>query len=110
MRQPVGAIQIEGRRAVAPRHVFRDTTFYFESTVGRPRALLMATLAVAPEHPLVGPLVENIVQRGRAARETAGGTPRTRGSAVIGASAFDRKLQAASGGPRGALRVARESG
>ena len=98
------AIQIEGRRAVLPDSVFRDTTFYFESTVRPAARLLTATLAVAPDHPLIGPLVENIIQRGRAARYGWWNT-QDWGMAVVALSAFDRKVQAASTGPRGALRV-----
>ena len=97
------AIQVEGRRAVLPDSVFRDTTFYFESTVRPAARLLTATLAVAPDHTLVGPLVENIVQRGRAARNRWWNT-QDWGMAVVALSAFDRKLQSTAGS-RGVLHV-----
>jgi uncharacterized protein YfaS (alpha-2-macroglobulin family) len=96
-------IQIEGRRAVLPDSVFVDSTFYFESSVRPAARLLLATLAVAPDQPLIGPLVENIVQQGRAARGRWWNT-QDWGMAVVALSAFDRK-QAGNGGDRGTLRV-----
>ncbi len=58
-------VKIEGRRATLPKATRRD--FYFFSPV-RPLAwLLSATLAVDPAHPLVGPMVETLVQQGRGA-------------------------------------------
>jgi uncharacterized protein YfaS (alpha-2-macroglobulin family) len=57
------SVQVEGRTAVLPAASRRE--FYFSSII-RPAAwLLQATLAVAPDHPLVGPLVELLIQQGR---------------------------------------------
>jgi uncharacterized protein YfaS (alpha-2-macroglobulin family) len=57
-------IRVEGNRAVLP-----DSTrpwFYFESRV-RPLARVMtATLAIEPEHALVGPMAETLAQQNRA--------------------------------------------
>ena len=96
-------IQVEGRRAVLPDSLFRDSTFYFESTVRPAARLLLATLAVAPDQPLIGPLVENVVQQGRASH----GWWNTQdwGMAVVALSAFDRQQHAADSGARGTVRV-----
>jgi uncharacterized protein YfaS (alpha-2-macroglobulin family) len=57
-------VAVEGRRAVLPEAA-RRREFYFRS-FSRPTAqLLTATLAVEPDHPLVGPLIETLVQQGR---------------------------------------------
>jgi uncharacterized protein YfaS (alpha-2-macroglobulin family) len=57
------SVRVEGRAAVLPPASRRD--FYFYSLI-RPAAwLLRATLAVDPDHPLVGPLVELLIQQGR---------------------------------------------
>ncbi|HEU5040042.1 MAG TPA: alpha-2-macroglobulin family protein, partial [Gemmatimonadales bacterium] len=59
-------IRVEGRAATLPAATPRD--FYFFSPI-RPAAwLLSATLAVEPAHPLVGPLVETLIQQGRGQR------------------------------------------
>lgn len=57
------AVRIEGRTASVPDSL--RSRFYFRSLV-RPAALLLeATLAVDPAHPLVAPLFETVVTRGR---------------------------------------------
>ncbi|HEX6537402.1 MAG TPA: alpha-2-macroglobulin family protein, partial [Gemmatimonadaceae bacterium] len=59
-------VRLEGNRAVLPPRA-TDEDFYFASR-SRPMArLLTATLAVNPTHPLVGPMVETLVQQGRGA-------------------------------------------
>ncbi len=58
-------VRLEGRRASLPEE---PDLFYFESTVRAEARLLIATLAIEPGHPLVGPLVETLVQQGRVAR------------------------------------------
>ena len=88
------AVQIEGRRAVLPSTI-DDSTFYFESTVRPAARLLMATLAVAPQHPLVGPLVENVVQQGRAASRW---NTQDWAMAVEALSAFERTQRPATAG------------
>jgi uncharacterized protein YfaS (alpha-2-macroglobulin family) len=55
---------IEGRRAVLPDSLV-SSYFYFRSSARPIARLLMATLAVEPAHPLVGPLVETLIQHGR---------------------------------------------
>ena len=57
-------VRVDGRRAVIP-----DSTllpFYFSSTVRPYAEILMGTLAVDPNHPLLGPLAEAIIAQGRA--------------------------------------------
>ncbi|MFL5561561.1 MAG: alpha-2-macroglobulin family protein, partial [Gemmatimonadaceae bacterium] len=98
------AVRIEGRRAVLPDSVFQDTTFYFASSVRPAARLLLATLAVAPDHPLVGPLVENMVQQGRAARGSWWNTLDW-GLAVQALTAFDRKQQPKGASSDATLRV-----
>jgi hypothetical protein len=59
------AVKVEGRAATLPEASRR--AFYFFSPV-RPIAwLLSATLSVNPSHPLVGPMVETLVQQGSGA-------------------------------------------
>ena len=58
-------VRLEGRRASLPAE---QDHFYFESSVRDEARLLIATLAIEPGHSLVGPLVETLVQQGRAAR------------------------------------------
>ena len=58
------SVRVEGRAAVLPAASRRD--FYFESRIRPAAYLLRATLAVAPDHPLVGPLVELLIEQGRA--------------------------------------------
>src|SRR5262249_14284452 len=57
------ATKVEGRSATLPPASRR--TFYFESQIRPAAFLLSATLAVQPDHPLVGPLVETLIARGR---------------------------------------------
>ena len=91
-------VQIEGRRAVLPAAA-RDSLFYFESTVRPAARLLLATIAVAPNHPLVGPLVENVVQQGRATRWW---NTQDWAMAVEALAAFERKQRT---GPAAPVRV-----
>jgi hypothetical protein len=60
------AVRVEGRHAVLPDSA--ETRFYFASRARPLARLLTATLATAPDHPLVGPMVETLVERGRARR------------------------------------------
>ena len=59
-------VRVEGRRAVIPPRAHR--AFYFYSTLRPAAQLLTATLAIEPEHPQIGPLVETVIQQGRAGR------------------------------------------
>jgi uncharacterized protein YfaS (alpha-2-macroglobulin family) len=58
-------LKVEGRRAVLPSDISAKY-FYFWSTIRPAARLLTATLAVDPQSPFVGPLVETVAQRGRA--------------------------------------------
>lgn len=89
------AVKIQGRRAVLPDSALRTSGFYFESAVRPAARLLMATLATSPSHPLVGPLVENVVQQGRATRIW---NTQDWAMAVEALSAFERKQLAATEG------------
>jgi uncharacterized protein YfaS (alpha-2-macroglobulin family) len=60
-----GEVKIEGRAATLPRATRRS--FYFYSPIRPVAWLLSATLAVNPEHRLVGPMVETLLQQGRGA-------------------------------------------
>jgi uncharacterized protein YfaS (alpha-2-macroglobulin family) len=88
-------VQLAGRRAVLPDSVRMDSLFYFESSVRPGARLLMATLAVAPAHPLVGPLVENVIQQGKA---TSRWNTQDWAMAVEALSAFERQQPPATGG------------
>ena len=64
--EPIWAgVRLEGRRAVVPDSAVRE--FYFWSSRRPVARLLSATLAVDPAHPLIGPLVETLIQRGSGA-------------------------------------------
>jgi alpha-2-macroglobulin len=81
---------------------------YFQSTARPAARLLTATLAIEPAHPLLGPLVETLVQQGRAAAARHWNT-QDYGSAVLALMAFERHRAPTAGatvrieGPRGTL-------
>ncbi len=80
-------VRVEGRRATLPASSARR--FYFASS-SRPAALLLAaTLAVDSTHPLVAPLVETLVDQGRAAR--GWWNTQDYGAAVEALAAFHRR-------------------
>lgn len=58
-------VSVEGSRAVIPDSAI--TPFYFWSRVSPYARILIATLAIDQNHPLVGPLAETVVAQGRAA-------------------------------------------
>jgi alpha-2-macroglobulin len=58
------SVKMEGKRASLPDATGED--FYFSSRLRPTARLLRATLAVEPAHPLLIPLVETMVQQGRA--------------------------------------------
>jgi hypothetical protein len=58
-------VTVRGARVDLPAAAYRDG-FYFASRVRPAARLLAATLALQPDHPGVGALVETIVQQGRA--------------------------------------------
>jgi uncharacterized protein YfaS (alpha-2-macroglobulin family) len=56
-------VKIEGRHAVMPDSALGAT--YFRSQARPAAMLLSATVAIAPDHELVGPLVETLIRAGR---------------------------------------------
>ena len=82
-------VKIEGRAATLPKATRR--AFYFISPIRPVAWLLSATLAVNPAHPLVGPLVESLIQQGR-----SGWTWNTQdlGTAVAALAEFQRQQKA----------------
>ena len=84
-------VKVEGRRAVlAPvrQHL------YFPSQVREEARLLMATLAIDPDHALVGPLVETLVAQGRASGGWIWNT-QDHAFAVNALAAFERRQREA---------------
>lgn len=59
-------VTVEGNRAIVPDSASRR--FYFYSRMRPAARLLQATMAVDSTHPLIGPLVQTLVGRGRAER------------------------------------------
>jgi alpha-2-macroglobulin len=70
---------------------------YFASSVRPAARLLTATLAIEPEHPQLGQLVETVVQRGRAEATHAWNT-QDYGTAVLALVAFERLRTRTPGG------------
>jgi uncharacterized protein YfaS (alpha-2-macroglobulin family) len=90
------SVKVEGRRAVVPEAAWR-WQHYFYSRVRPVSRLLTATLAVDSGHALIGPLVETLVDQGRAGVLEPWNT-QDYASAVSGLVAFDRRIRA--GTPR----------
>jgi alpha-2-macroglobulin len=91
-------VRVEGRRAVLPSDAVRS--FYFYSRVRPAAALLTATLAVDSAHALIGPLVETLVQQGRAGALSVWNT-QDFGAVLSALAAFDsRQKRAAARGVR----------
>ena len=94
LMEPTWALlRVEGTRAVLP-----DTTrapFYFSSAIRPYARILAATLAVDPEHALVGPLVETLAQQGRADRTGWMWNTQDYASAVAALERYDRHRRAA---------------
>ncbi|MEJ7813371.1 MAG: alpha-2-macroglobulin family protein, partial [Gemmatimonadaceae bacterium] len=89
------ATQVEGRRAVIPGGARTD--FPFESRLRPVARLLTATLAVEPAHPLVGPLVETLVQGGRGEPAWMRNT-QDWGATVAALAEFERRQRGAGAG------------
>lgn len=93
-------VVIEGRRAVLRDSLVRRD-FLFDSRLRPMARLLEATLVVEPEHPLMGPMVETLVQQGRA---QASWMPNTQDlAATVSALAHFERRRRADGAAR--LRV-----
>ncbi|UCF18814.1 MAG: Ig-like domain-containing protein [Gemmatimonadota bacterium] len=88
-------VTVEGRRAVLPDSA-RNEYFYFPSWVRPTARLLTATLAVEPDHPLVGPLVETLVMQGRTQRPYWWNT-QDFAYIALALLEYDKLVQAASG-------------
>ncbi len=87
--QPAWAsVTVEGRRAVLPQDAVRP--FYFYSNNRAAATLLLATLAVDSSHQLIGPLVETLVQQGRAGALSPWNT-QDFGAVLVALAAFDRR-------------------
>ncbi|HEX8694584.1 MAG TPA: MG2 domain-containing protein [Longimicrobium sp.] len=84
-------VQVRGARAVLPEAAYRRD-FYFLSRVRPAARLLTATLAVQPGHPGVGPLVETLVQQGRAEARHPW-TTQDYGSAVLALLRFEETVR-----------------
>ena len=85
------AVKIEGRRAVVPDAAL-PRHHYFYSRVRPTARLLIATLAVDSANPLIGPLVETLVQQGRAGVLEQWNT-QDYAAVVSGLAAFDRRMK-----------------
>ena len=85
-------VRVEGRRAVIPDSI--NPPFYFWSAVSPYARVLTATLALDPNHPLVGPLAEAIVQQGRARSAMYYWTTHDMGAAAWALAALERRQRA----------------
>ena len=91
------SVKVEGRRAVMPEVALRDV-HYFVSRSRPYGRLLQATLAVDSASALVGPLVETLVQQGRAGTLDYWNT-QDYASIVSALAAFDRRSRAGAARP-----------
>ena len=82
-------VRVEGSRATVPDSTITD--FYFESAIRPIARILLATLAVEPEHALVGPLAETLTQQGRAAGRSWMWNTQDYASAVSALAALDQR-------------------
>ena len=91
-------VKVEGRHAVLPDSALGATYF---SSQARPAALLLsATVAVAPDHELVGPLVETLINAGRRRNDIFGETQDLSSSVQALADVERRQRGAAKRGVR----------
>jgi uncharacterized protein YfaS (alpha-2-macroglobulin family) len=82
-------VRIEGRRATLPDSA--STPFYFNSNTRPLARILTATLAVEPQHPAIGPLVETLAQQGRAGVSWLVWNTQDYASAIQALAAFDAR-------------------
>ncbi len=80
-------VRVRGTRAVLPEAAYRRD-FYFASRVRPAARLLTATLALRPDHAGIGPLVETLVQQGRAEAQLQW-TTQDYGWVVLALAAFE---------------------
>ena len=81
-------VRVEGRRAVISDSLI--TPFYFWSPIGPYARILTATLALDPNHALIGPLAESMVQRGNAEHGWSW-TTQDYGAAATALAALERR-------------------
>ena len=92
------SVRVDGRHAVLPDSALGAT--YFRSSA-RPAALLLsATVAVAPDHALLGPLVETLITAGRRSGDLWGETQDLSSSVQALADVERRQRGAAKRGVR----------
>ena len=91
------ATKLEGRRATVPDGA-REYRHYFYSRLRPVGRMLTATLAVDSSHALLGPLVETLVQQGRAGVLEWWNT-QDYAAVVAALAAFDRRTRAGSARP-----------
>jgi hypothetical protein len=89
------SVKVEGRRAIVPEMAL-PRYHYFYSHVRPTARLLVATLAVDSTNSLIGPLVETLVQQGRAGVLEPWNT-QDYAAAVTGLVAFERRVRGAAG-------------
>jgi uncharacterized protein YfaS (alpha-2-macroglobulin family) len=85
--------RIEGRRAIFPDSAMH--AWYFPRATWMTAEVLLATLAVDPSHPLIGPLVETLVQQSRAGQYEWLWTTHDLAALVTALSAYDAAERAA---------------
>ncbi|MEO8000170.1 MAG: hypothetical protein ABI852_22160, partial [Gemmatimonadaceae bacterium] len=94
-------VHVEGRHAVLPDSALGATYFHSQA---RPAALLLsATVAIAPDHELVGPLVETLITAGRRRSDLWGETQDLSSSVQALADVERRQRGAAKRGVRVAV-------
>jgi uncharacterized protein YfaS (alpha-2-macroglobulin family) len=83
-------VRVEGRRAVVVDSA-KASPWYFESVIRPVARILSATLAVDPDHALVGPLAETLAQQGRAQGASWMWNTQDYASAVSALTALERR-------------------
>lgn len=97
LRPVWNSVKVEGRRATVPEVAYRYD-HYFSSRVRPAARLLTATLAVDSANPLLGPLVETLVQQSRAGALSPWNT-QDYAAAVSALTAVDQKMRAGAARP-----------
>jgi len=87
-------VKVRGTRAYLPPAAY-DRGFYFASSVRPAARLLTATLELRPDHPMLGALVEAVVQQGRVEGEYEW-TTQDYGAAVLALYRFERAQRGAA--------------
>jgi uncharacterized protein YfaS (alpha-2-macroglobulin family) len=105
LRSALAAVRIEGRKAFV--EVQEAHAHYFRSTLRPVARLLEALLLVEPQHPVIGPLAETLVDRGRAG--ASWWNTQDHGHAVLALAAFERARQAAGAPARVRITAGRRT-